>query len=223
MRAGAAALVAIAAGGAVAVFAYQAQAKALRGSVLALPEIAALDRALESPAVYGALALIERMIPIGPSAEELTMTADEQNVAAFLQMIRAAEGTAGPNGYRTLFGGRLFDQFADHPRIAVTAPLGASTITSTAAGAYQILARTWDEARDALELPDFSPASQDAAAVWLIRRRGALADVRAGRFDDALAKVAKEWASLPGAPYGQPVKTLDQARSLYASAGGSFA
>jgi len=37
--------------------------------------------------------------------------------------------------------------------------------------------------------------------------------VKAGRFDAAVAKCAKEWASLPGSPYGQPVKTLDQARA----------
>jgi muramidase (phage lysozyme) len=86
----------------------------------------------------------------------------------------------------------------------VTRLLGGREITSTAAGAYQFLARTWDEVAAALELPDFSPQSQDVAALWLIRRRGALADLREGRFDDFVAKCAKEWASLPGSPYGQP-------------------
>lgn len=222
MRA-AAALATIAAGGILAALAYQAQAKALKGSVLALPEIPALDRALESEPVYFTLSMIERVLPIAPPFEELTMTAAEQNVAAFLRMIRYAEGTAGEEGYRTLYGGELFDQFADHPRIPVSAMLGGRPITSTAAGAYQILARTWDEVQAALNLPDFSPASQDAAAVYLIRRRGALEDVRAGRFEQAIAKVAREWASLPGSPYGQPVKSLEQVREIYAAAGGNFA
>ena len=93
------------------------------------------------------------------------------NLRAFLYMIRHCEGTAGENGYRTQFGGGLFDSFADHPRQAITRTLGGKPITSTAAGAYQFLARTWDECAKALGLPDFSPASQDAAATFLINQR----------------------------------------------------
>lgn len=135
------------------------------------------------------------------------------NVKAFLMLIRTGEGTANANGYRTLYGGRLFDGFADHPRISVT----AGGYTSTAAGAYQILSRTWD----GLGLPDFSPANQDRAAVMLIKRRGALADVIAGRLWIAIGKCNKEWASLPGSPYGQPTMTDDRAASVYARWGGS--
>jgi muramidase (phage lysozyme) len=209
--------------GAAAWLAWQRE---LRGTGLALADYG-LEPPPGLPELEGELAPIlttlEDLVGLGPSAEEVSAMTAESNVAAFLAMIRAAEGTAGPNGYRTLFGGQLFASYADHPRIAVRALLGGRAITSTAAGAYQILERTWDEAARALALPDFSPASQDAAAVWLIRRRGALADVRAGRFDVAVRKVAREWASLPGSPYGQPVKTLDEVRAAYAAAGGSFA
>lgn len=145
------------------------------------------------------------------------------NLQAFLRMIRYAEGTASANGYRMLFGGRLFEGYADHPRIAVTASLGGRSITSTAAGAYQFLARTWDDIKRAAGVSDFSPASQDRAAAALIRRRGALADVYAGRFSQAVAKCAREWASLPGSPYGQPVKTIEQVQAAYTSAGGYVA
>lgn len=145
------------------------------------------------------------------------------NLRAFLRTIRYAEGTAGPEGYRTLFGGALFASFADHPRQAVTARLGGRSITSTAAGAYQFLARTWDEAAAAMNLPDFSPASQDIAAAFLIRRRGALADVYAGNFAAAVAKCAREWASLPGSPYGQPTKDMEQLAGVYLSNGGFYA
>jgi muramidase (phage lysozyme) len=166
---------------------------------------------------------LEELVGMTPHAAELAAIAQEANVAAFLAMLTHGEGTAGPNGYRTLYGGGLFDHFADHPRIPVRAVLGGRVITSTAAGRYQFLARTWDGVRDALDLPDFSPASQDVAAVYLIRRRGALEDVRAGRFDDAVRKCAKEWASLPGSPYGQPVVSIDRARALYAASGGVLA
>lgn len=145
------------------------------------------------------------------------------NLQAFLRMIRYAEGTASANGYRMLFGGGLFEGYDDHPRTPVTATLGGKRITSTAAGAYQFLARTWDDIKRAAGVSDFSPASQDRAAAALIRRRGALADVYAGRFSEAVRKCAREWASLPGSPYGQPVKTMAQVTAAYQGAGGWIA
>lgn len=146
---------------------------------------------------------------------------DNANIKAFLHTIRVGEGTADPDGYRRHFGGELFDSFADHPHKPITKNLGGKPITSTAAGAYQFLARTWDECEKALGLGDFSPANQDIAALYLIDRRKALDDVIAGRFNDAVAKCNREWASLPGSPYGQPVRTWEQARATYAAAGGS--
>lgn len=142
------------------------------------------------------------------------------NLYAFLWMIRHAEGTAGQNGYRTMFGGGLFNSFKDHPRQKIRRRSGQKYITSTAAGAYQFLERTWDECAATLDLPDFSPASQDRAARFLIYRRGALVDVLAGRLDKAISKCNKEWASLPGSPYGQPTISKEKARVLFEQAGG---
>lgn len=141
------------------------------------------------------------------------------NLRAFLAVIRAGEGTADADGYRRHYGGELFVGFFDHPRKAIT----AGRYTSTAAGAYQFLSRTWDECKAALGLRDFSPDSQDLAAAYLIRRRGALPDAMAGRLDAAIAKCNREWASLPGSPYGQPVRTLEQCRATYLEAGGVLA
>lgn len=146
-----------------------------------------------------------------------------RNVQAFLRVIRVGEGTAGPDGYRTLFGGGLFESFADHPRQRITRTMAGRPITSTAAGAYQFLSRTWDETARIMGLRDFTPASQDLGAVGRIAARGALEDVKAGRFDAAIRKVALEWASMPGSPYGQPVITWDRARAIYAAAGGASA
>ena len=138
------------------------------------------------------------------------------NVAAFLWMIRSCEGTANANGYRTLFGYEYFNDFSKHPNRAVT----KGGYTSTAAGAYQILYKTWLFVNTRVELPDFSPESQDIAAVELIRYRGALGDVMTGDIRSAIQKCNKEWASLPGSPYGQPVRTLEQAIGYYTAAGG---
>ncbi len=138
------------------------------------------------------------------------------NVQAFLILIRTGEGTSDPGGYHRLFGGGDFNSYADHPRIIVT----RGSLSSTAAGAYQILARTWDDLRNSgVDLPDFTPANQDKAAIALIKRRGALADVIAGNFKNAIARTNKEWASLPGSPYGQPTLTLNRAYAILAQSG----
>lgn len=142
------------------------------------------------------------------------------NVQAFLQVIRAGEGTLGDNGYRTLFGGSLFDSFASHPRRVITAGLGKNQYTSSAAGAYQILTRTWDGLVKQYGFQDFTPHTQDCAAVALIAGRKALQDIIDGNIEIAIKKCNKEWASLPGSPYGQPTKTLDKALETYRLAGG---
>lgn len=152
----------------------------------------------------------------------------DANTVAFLHAIRLGEGTSDADGYRRLFGGQLVDSMADHPRIRVPfhnpqKPGAGMNDYTTAAGAYQALSGTWDDFIRAVGPRDFSPSSQDEFAVWAIRRRGALTDVRAGRFDAAVAKVAKEWASLPGSPYGQPRVSLAQVRAVYEGAGGTYA
>lgn len=141
---------------------------------------------------------------------------NNKNVQAFLKVIRSGEGTSDANGYRRIFGGQLFNNYADHPRITVK----KSGYNSSAAGAYQFIISTWDETKAMMGLKDFSPASQDLAALGRIAARGALDDVRAGRFELAIKKCAREWASLPGSPYGQPVISMDKARQVYLAAGG---
>jgi muramidase (phage lysozyme) len=163
------------------------------------------------------------------------------NRRAFLQMLRYAEGTADANGYRAVYGHtaaapRLFGSFTGHPvetgewkgaPLSDTqcrgAGLGPGCIT-TAAGAYQMTLPTWTRMRQALSLTDFSPASQDQAALRLIADLGALADVDAGRIDTAVEKLRRTWASLPGAGYaGQPERSIASLRSVYSAAGGAIA
>lgn len=142
-----------------------------------------------------------------------------KNIRAFLIMIQHAEGTYGQDGYRKLYGGGMFTDFSRHPNQKQT----KWGITSTAAGAYQILSKTWAELQKTLNLPDFSPVSQDRAAIELIRRRKALEDVYAGRFAQAIAKCRKEWASLPGAGYGQSEKSLQSLLAIAKASGGMIA
>ncbi len=141
-----------------------------------------------------------------------------KNLRAFLIMIQYAEGTYGKEGYNKLYGGSLFQDLSKHPNTRST----KWGITSTAAGAYQILNKTWNEIQPKLNLPDFSAVSQDKAAIELIRRRKALEDVYAGRFMQAIAKCRKEWASLPGAGYGQNEKNVKSLLAVVKAAGGNI-
>jgi len=157
-----------------------------------------------------------------------------KNTAAFLALIEYSEGTSqgGRDPYRTCYGYRhTIASFADHPAVTgewageSIASLGASYAgkVSTAAGRHQIIKPTWLDAKRAMGLPDFSPDSQDKAAVYLIKKRGALGDVEAGRVADAIDKCRLEWASLPGAGYGQPERKLAALIDAYTNAGGALA
>lgn len=187
-----------------------------------------LDAMRSAPNIVGEFfqpvsALVSEFNWFGGSAVQNT-TQQELNIRAFLDMIAYAEvGTTGPEGYSILYGGGRFESFGDHPRRVIGARLGGKMIYSSAAGRYQIMQKTWDWVRPKLGLPDFSPASQDAAAVWLLKYRGALEHVKAGRFEQAVNAVRNEWASMPAAPYGQPTKRLADLQQIYASAGGAFA
>lgn len=166
-----------------------------------------------------------------PSA--LIAALQDSNVQAFLRMLRHGEGTAGDDGYRVMFGGAHLvgldglpgtaDDFADHPRQLITRKLAGKPISSTAAGAYQFLSKTWDGLVRDYGFADFTPSNQDLGAVALILGRKALDDVKAGRFEDAVRKCNREWASLPGSPYGQPVVTMARARQEYEAHGGTYA
>ncbi|HHA2725635.1 glycoside hydrolase family 24 protein [Stenotrophomonas maltophilia] len=146
-----------------------------------------------------------------------------QNVVAFLDMLAWSEGTDNgrqptkQNGYDVLVGGGLFTDLSKHPAKLVRLN---PKLASTAAGRYQFLSRTWGALQKQLGLPNFGPLSQDKACIELIRGRRALDAVKAGQFDRAVALCSKEWASLPGAGYGQHEQSLEKLRSVYQKAGG---
>jgi len=134
--------------------------------------------------------------------------------AALLRVIRHAEGTAGPNGYSTMYGGGQFDLSKGHPNQVVNSKNGLS---SAAAGAYQFMPDTWRGVSSKLKLPDFSPGSQDLGALQLIRARGVNPDQPLT--PQSLNKLAPEWASLPTLKgtsyYGQPVKAVKELLNIY--------
>ena len=144
------------------------------------------------------------------------------NLKAFLDMIAVSEGTAGKgdDGYNVIVGGDLFESYDDHPRKLVWIRPG---LASTAAGRYQLLKRYYDVYKKQLNLPNFSPLSQDLIAIQQIRERGALQDIEMGYITIAIDKVKNIWASLPGAGYGQHENKLDKLITSFINAGGTVA
>lgn len=156
------------------------------------------------------------------------------NIAAMLETIAKSEGTAGRGDpYRVCYAYRhTISSLSDHPAVTGEwrgealsdamcsgAGLGPGCV-STAAGKYQIIKPTWLALKRKLNLPDFSPASQDAAAVELLRQRGALVPLEQGRFADAVFAARKEWASLKGAGYGQGERSIEWLTAKFTEAGG---
>lgn len=92
--------------------------------------------------------------------------------AALLDTIASTESP----DYNTMNGGEKFSDYSDHPR-----RVGKGG-TATAAGRYQFVQGTWDRAKAATGVPDFSPGSQDKAGWWL-----AQADYKANTGRDLLS------------------------------------
>ena len=112
----------------------------------------------------------------------------------------------------------LFTDYSDHPRKLVTLN---PKLKSTGAGRYQLLSCWWDAYRKQLGLKDFSPKSQDAAALQQIKERGALPMIDRGDIRQAIDRCSNIWASLPGAGYGQFEHKADSLIAKFKEAGGT--
>lgn len=143
------------------------------------------------------------------------------NVQAFLRAIRLGEGTSDEMGYYRIVGGGSFTEDSVHPRVRVFLP--KYNVYSTAAGAYQIIWPTWKGLCKQYDFQDFTPDSQDEAAVALIVEKGALGDAKAGRLASAVAKCAPIWASLPGSTAGQRTESMAAVEKEYLDNGGTLA
>ena len=157
------------------------------------------------------------------------------NQKAFLDMIAVSEGTSTSpatqnSGYDVVVIGldgvhEIFTDYSHHPFEGGRPPkvINHNGLKSTASGRYQELLHNYLAYKQTLNLPDFSPASQDAMAIQQIRETGAIPFIENGHFDNAIMKVAHLWASLPNAGYGQHQNKLDDLRNTYIQAGGSLA
>lgn len=136
------------------------------------------------------------------------------NVRKMLDLISYTEHTQN-NGYYTAFGGGRLPSLADHPRYQKQfRQTDGRMNTTSAAGRYQFLRRTWDGLARQYGFRDFSPQNQDLGAVALLIQRGAMPHLLKGDFANAIAKSGAEWASLPTSPHPQPTKSWKQVNAF---------
>lgn len=135
----------------------------------------------------------------------------DKNLYAFLAVLRAGESS---NNYGALVGGGEISDFSHHPATGQNPWPGIiwpSTGQPThAAGAYQFQPGTWLECVKALGLKDFGIDSQDAAAIYLIKRRGAYRAVLDGNVALARNLLVNEWASLADRGYDWVAETFTE-------------
>jgi len=142
---------------------------------------------------------------------------------AMLDSIAFAEGTSKyqNDGYNTMFTGKQFSGFKDHPRKLQT----GGGYTSDAAGRYQFLSTTWDPLAKKLGLEDFSPTSQDKAAIELSRQYDVTQELlqKEGMSMKVSSFLGRQWASFPGKTIGlgQPTQKLKEIQNVYQKSLGS--
>jgi muramidase (phage lysozyme) len=147
----------------------------------------------------------------------------DTNIGAMLSVIAWAEGA----DYDVSYTGQKFSGFADHPRSAHT----ANGISSDAAGRYQFLSPTWDGLKSKLKLKDFSPESQDKAAIELMKQCHGYGYAVRGDVAGFADRCWPTWASLASSS-GQklddrqptrPIAELEKKFAEFQAAGGKFA
>jgi len=112
-------------------------------------------------------------------------------IQALLSVIRYAEGTLGERGYNTGFNYNPIHDLSRHP---MTVWGGSS-----ASGAYQFMNYTWPGVASAAGLRDFTPLSQDIAALYQVQHKHGikLENVNSDNLEQIVHKLGAEWASLP--------------------------
>ncbi len=165
---------------------------------------------------------------LADNSKAVGMTNAELNTRAFLTLLRRSEHDGEePLAYNALFGGGTFTDksyeenpkgYTDHPM----KPVKKWGLTADAAGAYQILGKTWKNVIKPLNKPaDFGPKEQDRAVLTLINEQekyntnkaGTLNDIKSGNIESAISKLKGTWTSLPGAK--EQLIDMSQARDIF--------
>ena len=114
--------------------------------------------------------------------------------------LKHTEGKPGEEGYKQIVGGDSFNSFKDHPRESRDLVIKGKVVPSDAAGAYQIMEDTWDDAnlqeyKTQYGVKDFSPLSQDLFALALLKhKRNEMSSKIQKKFSERwVNKMVKTW------------------------------
>jgi muramidase (phage lysozyme) len=118
----------------------------------------------------------------------------DNRVKAMLEVIAERESRGE---YDAWGGNKKFSGFDRHP--------GMNSTGGSAAGKYQILIGTWNSVANQLGLTDFSPLSQDLAAVALLQETGAIYQLQLNNSIGAISLASNQWEALPHTVRGNDV------------------
>jgi RHS repeat-associated protein len=160
--------------------------------------------------------------------QDVGMNEKELNTRAFMSTIKQAENAGhDPLAYNDANGikdGKVKTftdkSYTEAPEDYANHPGDVNSTGSSASGAYQFLVKTWNSLtpEDQAGLKDFSPTSQDQAALFVFDYKKAMGDIEKGDIAAASKKLTarkggEQWASLPGG--SQQGITLAKAKALF--------
>lgn len=147
------------------------------------------------------------------------------NIQAAIAVVRSTEGTSAEDGYNYMFTSSpnndvRFTDMSTHPNIKHN----ANGYVSDAAGAFQIMYKTFTWLCDTYGFLDFSEHTQNLMFCAILDGIGCLTAVCNGLIlsEKIMEKLSGQWASLPYSKYGQPTHSIADVRATYLGAGGSI-
>jgi muramidase (phage lysozyme) len=150
--------------------------------------------------------------PMSADIGQVTSAVEDPNVKAFLDTLANVESGGK---YNVSVGGATFSDMSRHPEM-YNPELG-----SDAAGRYQFISTTFKPIAERLGLKDFSPRSQDLAAVQYLKDLGVLDEIMTGdkqKIEDVIRRLrGSKWTGLRRYGEGQGFEFFQRRKQTYGS------
>jgi muramidase (phage lysozyme) len=152
----------------------------------------------------------------GGVSQNVTNSVSDPKVRAFLDVLAKPESGGA---YNKVVGGGTFSDYSKHPERYNAA------LNSDAAGRYQFLSTTYNPIAKRLGLKDFSPQSQDLAAVEYLKELGVLDEIQSGdrkKVQSAINRLkGNTWTGLQTYKNNQALDYYNSRLSYYGTGGTS--
>lgn len=154
--------------------------------------------------------LVPGRAPMTGDIGQVTSAVEDPNVKAFLDTLANVESGGR---YDVSVGGATFSDMSRHPEM-YNPELG-----SDAAGRYQFISTTFKPIAQRLGLTDFSPRSQDLAAVQYLKDLGVLDEIMTGdkeKIEDVIRRLrGSKWTGLKRYGSGQGFEFFQKRKQVY--------